>query len=127
MQPRAVVSSTSEAVRSPDAPPSAQPSTGSEKKEDYSKSLVVAKLKASTTEFLSPDAKAALKLKSKMLRSKKHIQSSKVDAYVGKELMTTMSSDAVQLAGGNASKVLSKDAAPKSLRSNPSEVLHFCL
>jgi hypothetical protein len=119
--------STSEAVHAPQSPDAAAAGptiSGLQKREEYSKSLVVAKLAASTTDFLSPESKAALKFKSpKLLRSRQTNQSSKSGVSSGIEAISSQAQHVVIENQDTLStkKVASKDALSTQVQC----VLHF--
>ena len=107
--------STSEAVHtthSPDAAAAGPTMSGLQKREEYSKSLVLAKLKASTTDVLSPGSKAALKFKSpKLMRSRQTSQSSTSGVSSGIE---AISSQAPHIVIEGQDKLSIKNVAPKA-------------
>jgi hypothetical protein len=110
-----------------------------QKREEYSKSLVLAKMVASTTEILSPAAKAALKMRRKQstqsssdssrVADSVSIQAPQIEARNTTSAQKSASEassekDAVELAMSELNKKGNKDAAPNRIRQTTSHVTH---
>ena len=111
-----------------------------QKREEYSKSLVLAKLKGSTTDFLSPAAKAALKMRSKQPTQSSSdssraadsvsFQAPQIEARNATRAQKSASEassekDAVELAMTELKKNGNKNAAPNGIRQTTSQVTHI--